>query len=364
MFSIFKTKYQKVKEQYHKYERYLIPTFLFVGFVIDYITFTHIQITTALLMLSVHFTLAGASIVFIHFYDAGRITHKLKFVRLYTPLLIQFTFGALLGATFIFYWFSASLSVSWPFILLILVLIVSNEIYKQYLAKPVVQVGVYVFIIFSYISIVFPYLFTNVSAGLFVIASLVSLCFMQCYIWLVAQSKGEIAGYKKRLQKGALGLVIVMNALYFAHIIPPIPLSLRDSGVYHVVRRAGNQYIAQAEPETFFQKLTPGYTVHLTPNQGVYVYTAIFAPAEVGTAIIHQWQQYNESENSWIDRDRLSYSLTGGRTDGYRGYSYKHNIDPGKWRVSVETESGNVVGRVSFTIEQVHDAIETYPIFK
>ena len=54
----------------------------------------------------------------------------------------------------------------------------------------------------------------------------------------------------------------------------------------------------------------------------------------------------------------MSFTLSGGRDEGYRGYSLTSNLAPGKWRVRMETERGQVMGRIGFTVEVVDDVPE------
>ena len=44
-------------------------------------------------------------------------------------------------------------------------------------------------------------------------------------------------------------------------------------------------------------------------------------------------------------------SIFGGRDGGYHTYSIKGNIIPGLWRVDIETERGQIIGREEFKIE-------------
>lgn len=39
------------------------------------------------------------------------------------------------------------------------------------------------------------------------------------------------------------------------------------------------------------------------------------------------------------------------RNEGFRGFTKKENIFPGKWRVDIKTERDQVVGRVRFDVE-------------
>ena len=161
-----------------------------------------------------------------------------------------------------------------------------------------------------------------------------------------------------------LGIFTLMNLLYFANIIPPIPLSLRDAGVYHNVERVGGSYNVLAEDESWLQKLLPGQTVHVHNGDRLFVYTSIFAPAELNTTIVHRWEYFDAVEREWIDRGSFSYGIAGGRQDGYRGYSLKSSLREGKWRVYVETERGQVLGRVKFNVDIVDDELELMEFVK
>ena len=57
-----------------------------------------------------------------------------------------------------------------------------------------------------------------------------------------------------------------------------------------------------------------------------------------------------------MERYRLAYVITGGRSDGYRGYTLVNSYQNGKWRCSVETTRGQVLGRELFTIDNTISA--------
>ncbi|MGQ0696128.1 MAG: DUF2914 domain-containing protein, partial [Nitrospiraceae bacterium] len=48
-----------------------------------------------------------------------------------------------------------------------------------------------------------------------------------------------------------------------------------------------------------------------------------------------------------------------GREGGYRAYSFKQWLNPGDWRVDVETEDGRLIGRVSVRVEERSDPSPT-----
>ncbi|MDZ4221491.1 MAG: hypothetical protein U1C18_01305, partial [Patescibacteria group bacterium] len=184
MIFLFHSRYRRAKALYQQHERVLIPGMLVFGFIVDYITFKTIQVHIALTVLSCYFALAGGLIAFTRFYDAEKISQRFRFVRLAAPLAIQYTFGALLGASFVFYWFSASLAASWPFIAILAGLMVGNEALRKQIQRHSVQLSVYYFISFSFFSITLPYLAHDLGPKLFLLAGLASLGYMYAYVRL------------------------------------------------------------------------------------------------------------------------------------------------------------------------------------
>ena len=144
----------------------------------------------------------------------------------------------------------------------------------------------------------------------------------------------------------------------------PFPLAWREAGVYHNVSHTGDKYVLTGERQSFWQKLRPGQTIHLAAGQAVYVYTAIFAPTDLSTRIYHRWQYYDENKKIWLDKDRLSFAINGGRLLGYRGYSLKHNLTLGRWRVLAETERGQVMGRINFKAAAANEDVRPETIYR
>ena len=352
-------RYHKFERLYKKYERWLVPGMLIMGVAADYITFRSIQINTTFILLAVYFALAGTCMTFSYAYDAGRVPHQnltaVKYLHLATPLIIQFTFGALLSASLIFYWFSGALSVSWPLILIIAALMASNEVLRRYFLKPVIQISVYFFILFSLLSLILPFIFDSISFWLFIAADAISLAVSLFYILALTHFFSDLKGERLHLIGLTLIIAAAMNALYFSNIIPPIPLSVREAGVYHDVQRSGNAYILKTETQTWLEKIQPGQTIHIKAGERVYVFTSIFAPAKLQTKIYHRWQYYDEPSSQWVERGRYFFFITGGRDAGYRGFSTKANVPAGKWRVYTETERGQVLGRIKFIVEHVNE---------
>ena len=81
----------------------------------------------------------------------------------------------------------------------------------------------------------------------------------------------------------------------------------------------------------------------------MFCFVSVFAPSELKKKIYHKWQKYSQTDDAWITTDRAGYKLTGGRRGGYRGFTYKKNVENGDWRVDVITEDDLLLGRINST---------------
>jgi hypothetical protein len=74
----------------------------------------------------------------------------------------------------------------------------------------------------------------------------------------------------------------------------------------------------------------------------------------LNTTIYHHWYHRLDNTKGFTHADKIPIKISGGREGGYRAYTFKQRLDPGDWRVDVETEDGRIVGRVSVkVVEQV-----------
>ncbi len=353
-------RYEQWKRFFERYERIFVPGVLILGVVVDFVTFRSISIGSTFLILGGHLCLAVLSIILLN----GKETKRGKMVsyaRLISPLILQFSFGALLSASLIFYWFSGTVSVSWPLLGIVAILMASNEVLRHVYQKPSIQLGVLAFILFSLGTLMLPYAFHSVDVSIFVIAGLLSLLIMTMFIVVLARLCSSIRKQLPPIAIVVLSVFLGMNVLYFFHLIPPIPLSLREAGVYHSVQQTSAVYLVQTELESWIDSWLPGEIIHIVAGKPVYLFTSIFAPQKLNTEIVHHWQYFDDVQGKWIDKDRLSFALTGGRLDGYRGYSVKTSVQEGKWRVNVETKNGQALGHIRFEVIFVASSPDLLP---
>jgi hypothetical protein len=72
----------------------------------------------------------------------------------------------------------------------------------------------------------------------------------------------------------------------------------------------------------------------------------------LNTTVYHHWYFRTDGNRPFTHADKIPIKIAGGREGGYRAYTFKQRLDPGDWRVDVETEDGRVVGRVSVVVAE------------
>ena len=102
-------------------------------------------------------------------------------------------------------------------------------------------------------------------------------------------------------------------------------------------------------------------TASVVSGDPLYFYSAVFAPTKLKTTIVHRWQYFDRVREEWVTASDIPFPISGGRGEGYRGYSMKTALFPGLWRVQVMTERGAVIGRFRF---EIFSATETPPLEK
>ncbi len=349
----------KIKELHSKYERYISPLSLLAGFIADNLTLRRIDLLAENIAILSYLFIVGASILILNAYDVGRLRGKI-IDKLYgiLPFVMQFAFGGLFSVFVVFYFRSASFFASWPFLLALAGLLVGNEIFRKRYSRLVFQLSIYFVVIFSYSVFAMPIVLKKINDTVFLLSGLASIALISLFIfiiWLVLREK--LIPARGLFIKSIAGIYLLFNIFYFANIIPPIPLSLKESGIYHSVARLDGNYIVQFEPSqwsNFFNNFNRVF--HWKPGEPVYCYSAVFAPAKINTEILHRWSYFNEEKKEWEEKSRLGFPIVGGRDGGYRGYSVKYQIEPGKWRVDVITGQDKILGRINFEIVEVGES--------
>lgn len=344
----------RFKQFQQKYKSYIMPGAIALGFLIDALTLTQIDRVFDNAVFITHLLIVGTLITALFAKNTLRGKRwKIAERESLLNTIVIFSFGALFSGFIIFYSRSGSLASSWPFILLLAGLMIGTEIKRAYYQKLVFQISFYYLAIFSYLIFFLPVIFAKVGVGMFVASGLVSLVLIFFFLRLL--KKIDFKNYEEYLPaiwKRVVIIFLLFNFLYFTNIIPPVPLSLKFKAVYHSVESTGeNTYQGSYEKAGWYNIFGKrSRTIHKDEGEPVYVFASVFAPTRLETSIFHSWHYYDSEAVKWVKTDRIKIPITGGRDEGFRGYSMKQNLWPGKWKVVVETQRGQRLGQIRFTI--------------
>jgi len=348
--------FRRFEHFYEKHERRISSFALLFGFIMDNLTLRRIDLLYDNLVILFYLTVAGVSILLLNVFEERRVAGLHPFlskIHTFLPTVTQMVFGGLFSAFVVFYSRSASFVTSWPFMLILLGLLVGNEFFKKRYERLVFQVSIYFVALFSYFIFSVPMLLGRMGSLVFLLSGVVSMLAIKLFLFGLRKFVPRRYEESRVLMPRVIGMLFVLiNALYFLNIIPPIPLSLKEAGAFHFIEKVAGGYRVVGEERGWYENLFSVKTLHVREGGSAYIFSAIFAPTRLQTSIVHHWYYYNKEKGLWVSSHKVKLPILGGRGGGYRLYSFKHNITPGLWRVNVETTNGLGVGRLEFKVER------------
>jgi hypothetical protein len=322
------------------------------GFAFDSYAFGRIDRPMTQAVFVIYLAVAGASIAILHKLESrpqkpDPRTHAILITA------TQFALGALLSGFCVFYIRSAAIGASWPFLLFMAAIFIGNEYFRAYASRLVFAALLFFFSLYSYAILLVPVVLSRIGPISFLISGGIAVAAFFLYMRLVAWlghdryrvARGQIAA-------GTLAIAALINAFYFAKIFPPLPLVLSDAGIYHNVKRDGRGYQVTTEDEPPRWRALFGTfpVLHTQPGEKLYLYSAVFAPRNLSTRIVHEWQ-WRTPAGDWTTQQRITVPISGGREDGFRFSTYRTGPQAGEWRVNIATLDGRAIGRVRFSVE-------------
>ena len=321
--------------------------FFFGGFIWDAKTFGGDVTTVDLLILTLYLFISAVILYSLSQYYAGELESRPQWLKNalssnWPYLILQFLFGTLLNVLVVLYFKSASHLLAWLMIFLLAVLLVASEHYKDEFRNFTLSWALFGFCSMLLFNFLLPFLLGSINPVWFYISTLLGTGFAY---GLYAKTPKHLGSIKP--------IWIISLLLMFAYafdVIPPVPLVKREIAMAYDVQKVGTQYQLSQQASkwwVFWRKTSDDLTV--APNQRIYCFSSIFAPAGLTTKLFHNWQIY--TNKGWVTQSRAGFTLNGGRDGGYRVYTFKSNITAGDWRVSIETENGKTLAIHPFTVE-------------
>ena len=343
------------------YERFVSPLFLVGGFIIDNVfLLKRVDFVQTHIVIGIHLFISLGGIFLLNALNAGRIK-KPWIVALapFIPIVIQFSLGSLLAGYLSLYSRSAELITTWITVAALAILLISNERLFRFYSRFPFQMSLYFLALLAYFIFAFPVFLHSIGPAMFLLACASAVAAISLIMILIAIiAREQVRPKLLSASVSILAILAMVNLLYFTNSIPPLPLSLKDAGIYHSVVRVEGGYIFRGEVSTWGQTILNQHRFHGHGDELAFLYTSIFAPDGIEVPITHQWQFYDATSSAWITKDTITFPIIGGRDGGYRGYSKKDELIDGLWRVNVLTSSGSYLGRISFVVNHTDEPVE------
>jgi len=344
--------------------RPFLPVLFFLsGVTYDTVTLTRIDRLQDNLILLVYLLLLGTLIVL-----TGRLGVDLSIdreraaalspltrwalrMKPYYPMAIQFLLGSLFSAYAIFYSRSATLTGTAIFFALLITLLIVNEFLRDRLSSLRLLVSLYAVVCFAFFTFFLPVMTGYMNVFVFLAGAGLSVGVVLRVVELIYRdnpdrSKTEAIG----VTAPAVALIGLLVGFYFLNWIPPVPLSLKYGGIYHEVKRTGDRFELSFDKKWYQVWKRSDST--FPADEPIYCFTAVFAPVDLDTTVYHHWYFRTNSSRPFAHADKIPIKISGGREGGYRAYTFKQRLNPGDWRVDVETEDGRIIGRVAVEVEK------------
>jgi hypothetical protein len=254
----------------------------------------------------------------------------------YLSSVLQFFFGGIFSALFIFYFLSSGGLGGYLFVLGLAALLIGNEFLGSRYSELTLSWTFFTLSACMFFNFALAHLFRSISTFWFYLGTMVAV--------LLVVSLRSVSREGSASIKPSIGVAALLLVFHLFNLIPPVPLVKKQMLIAHELRRERDGYAARIEPPGWRIWRASSPTFHRRAGERVYCFTSVFVPNGIRTTIRHRWEHEGRT------MDVRPFPITGGRQGGYRGYTLKQNLIPGRWRVIAESESGATIGFVDFVV--------------
>lgn len=335
-------------------------SFFFAGFLFDVVLLHRIDSTPLLIHQGAYVVLSAALIAWDHRLSLSTQmpTGWLGWLAQYRLWAMHFFLGTLLNAFLVFYFRASSGVLAFCFLVGLAAVIIINELPQFRSQGPIVRVVLWSFSITSYLAYLLPVVFGHLSSWHYgasvILGALLTVGLWKAFRWWTGDAHWTV-------QRGVVpGLVLqaLLLGLYLLKVIPPVPLSLKQIGLYTQVtpvkdEQGRRSYELTYQPGPKWAWWADGSDTLTAPaGSRAYVFVRIFAPVEFTDSVQFAWE-FHDSERGWTPRGSpFVTTLSGGSEEGFRTYAYSTLSRAGEYRVRVLTMDEREIGRQTFAFNE------------
>ena len=258
--------------------------------------------------------------------------------------MVQFCFGSMFSALVVCYFKSSGSLASLLLVTFLAVLLVGNEFLKKKYESFGVSLAFFCLLGTMFMNFAIPHLVHRIGFVWFFLSTLVSFG--------ICVGIQKLSHHKKRV---LVAPALISSALVVAYVmnwVPPVPLVLKQQLVCQNFDK--KNYSCDVDKPTFLQTL--GFklpSVHRMDGAEVYYLSSVYAPAELKAELEYRWYVKDTTTGEYRLTDKVSSGrmvVRGGRENGYRSYTKKKNIPPGRYLVETTFKNGAVIGSQKFEV--------------
>ncbi len=346
---------ERVQDWRKKNELLETGAFFFVGFVYDVLTLSRIDDTFTLVQQFLYLGVLASLLVLEQRYPEGAEPPKaLAKVWKWREDAIHFFYGSLLSSYTLFFFKSASGLTAFLFLVAMFGLMVANELPNFRQIGPVVRVALFSTCTGMYFAYLLPILIGRANFWVFLLAQvLAGGCVFGVMKLLRRWNILDQLQVLRQIALPGFSMLAALLFLYLVRVLPPVPLAVQFSGIYHAVEKQGSAYALSYQPKwwKFWHKGDQDFSAR--PGDKAYYFFSIFAPKGFATYKVNVRYYYDHPQKGWTNVSTVPLTINNkGIERGYRTFAYTSNPKPGDWRAVVETEDGHEISRLSFSVEE------------
>lgn len=266
---------------------------------------------------------------------------------------LRFCYGGMFSALVIFYFLSSSYLPGFLTVIALGALLCLNEFLESHYHRFTLTWTLFGICAILFLNFALPHLFHSIHPIWFFLSTGLGVVLVFLLRWLSPNAKGSVWP--------TLAMAAVLILLYIGNAIPPVPLVKKNLIVCRSLENKEGVYSARIEtPKPWFFWRRSDSVVRQLPGEKIFCFTSVFLPTGIECTLYHRWLHEDPRKREWVEFSRIGFPIRGGRQDGFRGFTYKRNLAPGRWLIRVETETGRVLGTVHFRAETTQDSTLAY----
>jgi hypothetical protein len=345
---------------YNHYHHWQDTAFFIGGFLFDMVMTGRIDDSFAIIQQAVYILMI-AFFASLDWYDQIQpfAWNRLQKAWTYRTFFIHFLLGSLLNCYAIFYFKAASLLTSFAFMGILAAIVVANELPRFKAFGAQMKFAMLSLCSISFLAYLVPIFYGRIGIVPFAISVILAVIFQYIIFAILKRKLGTHFAPSDKIYQHpafqtvmlpAISVLLLFTGMYILKVLPPVPLSAQYIGVYHSVTKENGQFkLGYTRPSLYFWQ-HGDQTFIARPGDKIFIFTRLFSPANFKDQVNVKFEFLN-AKGKWEFRDSIPMNIEGGREEGFRGFVYKSNHQPGKWRVKLMTNDEREIRRIYFAIE-------------